>query len=213
MNLKCKKSLVFKISVFLLVIMSVLTLTIGKTFARYITEISKIITFSPQSRSVIYLNLVKAEEKKLIGLSDWQKGVNQMSSSFTFSNAYQQGNQVPQQDIVFRIRAYVADDTAAVQPDNLNQQTESAPIEILLSYGEYVYPSKTEVINEKTDFYKQNQCKGQFYCFYDSVQAQTSNELTFRLAGKKCSETTFTLTVYDTQISTEQIFICVEQIG
>lgn len=203
MNLKCKKNLVFKISALLAIIILSLSLTFGSTFARYMTEIARDVVFSPKTDAAIYLNSNKAPDRTLIAPEQWQMGVNQMSSTLTLSNAAPDSTEPAQQDIAFRIRVYLADDSS--------QEQITAP-EITLSVDGAVCPSKIQALNDKTDFYKQNQKKGKFYCFFDSVQADISSELEFVLLGKQNSQLTFTLIVYDTQISTEQIFVCVERI-
>ena len=198
-----QKNKVIKLSALLLSIVLTVVLTVGTAYGRYITEIARNIVFSSQSVQKIYLNSKEISNRTLIGPLEWQKGVNQMSSSLTFSNTAHDSEETPQQDVTFRIRAYVVADPT--------QQEENAP-EITLSQGNTTYPSKIQSISEKTVFYKNNQKNGNFYCFFDSVQAAASDELQFSLAGRQKSEIAFTLTVYNTEISEERIFVCIEQI-
>lgn len=198
-----QKNKVIKLSALLLAIVLTIVLAVGTTYGRYITEIARKVVFSSQSGQKVYLNSKEISNRTLVGSLEWQKGANQMSSSLTFSNTAPESEGALQQDVTFRIRAYVVADSS--------QQEENAP-EITLSQGNTTYPSKIQSVSEKTDFYKKNQKNGNFYCFFDSVQAEVTDELRFSLAGRQKSEIAFTLTVYDTEISEERIFVCIEQI-
>ena len=217
MSEKYKTSLVFKISVLVLSLMLIACLSVRITYSRYISQSNYEIGYLAQAKAPIYLDSNEASDKILFEPTQWQMGNGQLSGTFTLSNIAEDGAQPPDKDARFRIRAFVMEgaQTELNAEGEDKQETEILTPEItLLADNENVeHPSKAETIKENTDFYKKNQKNGQFYCFYESIDEQNeSDELEFLLQGGKSSSLTFKVTLYNAQISSSQIFICLERV-
>ncbi|MBQ1182841.1 MAG: hypothetical protein IIX60_00160, partial [Clostridia bacterium] len=85
--------------------------------------------------------------------------------------------------------------------------------EITLLTDQVTCFSKVETINQNTDFYNKNEQDGKFYSFFGSNEDKTaSNEYIFILRGNQHSKTTFTVTIFDTTIDTQQVFFCIKRL-
>ncbi len=205
MILKYRTSLVFKISVLLLVIALMLVLTFCVTYGRFLNQTKRDIDFSAKPLTPIYYGTSQITDETSFQLSDWTQATNLSSGSFTLSNMLNDG-EAPLEDVAFCVRIYVAEQDSEGYID-----INSA--DVTLSTDQKTCFSKVETINQSTDFYKKNQKDGKFYCFFDSNEDKTtSNESRFILKGNQKSELTFTVTIFNTEVSTEQIYICIKRL-
>lgn len=184
----------------------------GVTYARYLTQNDCAIPYSTKSATYMYANASIVDEKSLISISEWNSSLNETSAEITLSNFIGESAQLPKDDIVFCVRAYVTQQGLNIMDKATEEQTGALPMDITLSTGDTVYTSKSEKLSEKTDFYIKNQDKGKFFCFYTGEDGGKSEESTFCLSGNNQSEITFTVTVYNAPISAEHIRLCVDRL-
>ncbi len=205
MILKYRTGLVFKISVLLFVIALMSVLTFCVTYGRFLTQTNRDIGFSAKPLAPIYYETSQISDRTSFELSNWTQTTNLLSGNFTLSNTLNDG-EVPLEDAAFCVRIYVAEQDSGGYIDITSA-------DVTLSTDQKTCFSKVETINQNTDFYKENEKEGRFYCFYDSNEDKTtSNESMFILKGNQKSELTFTVSIFDTEVGTEQIYICIKRL-
>ena len=204
MILKYRTGLVFKIFVLLLVIVLMSVLTFCVTYGRFLTQTNRDISFSAKPLAPIYFGTSQILDETSFQLFNWIQTTNLLSGNFTLSNMLNDG-ETPLEDVAFCVRIYVAEQDSGGYIDITSA-------DVTLFTDQKTCFSKVETINQNTDFYKMNQKQGKFYCFYDSNEDKTtSNESSFILKGKQKSELTFTVSIFDTEVNTEQIYICIKR--
>lgn len=206
MILKYKDNLVFKISVLLLVIVLSLTLMFCVTYGRFFTQTNRDISFSAKPLTHIYFGASQVSDSTPFQISQWTQTANLLSGNFTLSNTINTGDELPLDDVSFCVRVYIAE-------QDFEGGISGTPAEITLLTDQVTCFSKVETINQNTDFYNKNEQDGKFYSFFGSNEDKTaSNEYIFILRGNQHSKTTFTVTIFDTTIDTQQVFFCIKRL-
>ena len=144
-------------------------------------------------------------DRALLEISGWEASLNQTKATFTLSN-FINVSEPREEDFVLNIKVFIPQENS----EQGNTQTDVLPTEVRLKANENEYVSKAEELNEKTVFYKNNNQKGQFFSFYNSLTNQ--EEATFCLQGASRSELTITITVYNLQVNSENIYLYIEQV-
>lgn len=202
---KYRASVVFKIFVLLLVIALVLFLTFCITYSRFLTQTNHDIGFSAKPLAPIYYETSQISDRTSFQISNWTQTTNLLSGNFTLSNTLNDG-ETSLNDVSFCVRVYVAE-------QDLEGDIDISSVDVTLSTDQKTCFSKVETINQNTDFYKENEKEGRFYRFYDSNEDKTtSNESCFILKGNQKSELTFTVTIFNTAVDTEQIYVCIKHL-
>lgn len=194
-----------KILFFLLAIVVITALTFNVTYARYLTQSDCAVEYLAKTSERIYINNSMVYDRALLEISGWEASLNQTKATFTLSN-FINVSEPREEDFVLNIKVFIPQENS----EQGNNQTDVLPTEVRLKANENEYVSKAEELNEKTVFYKNNNQKGQFFSFYNSLTNQ--EEATFCLQGASRSELTITITVYNLQVDAENIYLCIEQV-
>lgn len=210
MMVKKNKKFLLKTVSLLLTFFIVVSLVFTATYSRYLTESEHNIGFLAKKQPTILFNGAEINERTLVSIWDWPSGVNQINGKFNLSAA----NLSEGESIDFRIRAFIEKDGALPysQTDGmaLTQENE-LHTEVSLTLGNESFNSVVHSVDPETNFYIKNGFSGDVYRFYNNLQEDLhENEHVFQLKAGKSGELDFVLNVYDTEIITSKIYICIE---
>jgi hypothetical protein len=210
MMAKYSKSFVIKSLILLIILVIALSLSLGSTYSRYLTESNHDIGFKAEANPQILLNDTVAGERTLLSISSWDVGVSQINNDFTLKcNA-------KTQDVSFYLRVFVenkADDNQT-ETVEITEQVEVTPIEITLSFNDAIYNTTEREVNPNADFYIKNKKEGKLYSFYDNSDVSPKPiESVFTFPAGKETTLDFTLNVYNADINlSDNIYIFIERL-
>lgn len=213
---KNSKKIVFKTAILLLMLFTAVTFTFTATYSRYITESEHSIGFLAKKQPQILLDGVEVANRTLISVSNWAQGVEQINGKFTLNAK----NLSEDEKLNFYIRAFIVkeeetENTETVDDTELLETAEqqaAAPVtEITLVSQEKVYPSSCFEVNPEAEFNIKNNKQGEAYFFFDSVDAAPQpSEQIFTLTGESEQALDLEINVYNSEIKSENVYICIE---
>lgn len=213
MMAKFSKSFVIKTSILLITVLTVVSLLVGVTHGRYLTESNHDIGFKANLNSPILLGDTAISERTLIPLSNWDVGVEQINNHFTLKCSPEA------QDESFYIGVFVenkSDDsqTETVETVETVEQTEEQAIEITLNFDGNTYTTTAREVEKNADFYLKNEKNGKLYSFYDNADTSPEpieNVFIFPMGEETTLD--FTLNVYNADINlSDNIFIFIQRL-
>lgn len=210
MMAKLSKSFVIKASILLISVLTILSLLVGVTHSRYLTESNHDIGFKANLNPPILLGDTPIGERTLIPLSSWNIGVEQINNHFTLKCSPEA------KDESFCIGVFVENevDDSQAEPTETVELTEKSAIEITLGLDDNTYTSTEREVDKNADFYLKNQKEGKLYSFYDNADIlpdRSENVFVFRKGEESTLD--FTLNVYNANINlSDKIFIYIERL-
>lgn len=204
------KKIVFKSAVFVLTLFTALALTFTATYSRCITEIDHNIGFKAKQQVKISVNGDDKNDRTLISFwdwtdPDWTDGVPQKKGSFNLSLKEDYGVD----GVDFYIRTFIdksgtLNSGEGVQP--------SQPPEVSLTLGDNTYNSLMGEADSESYFNVNSETayEGYLYRFCDNLADSEPREHVFHLQPGESHELDFVLNVYNTEILSDKIYICIE---
>lgn len=204
------KKIVFKSAVFALTLFTALALTFTATYSRCITEIDHDIGFKAKQQVKISVNGDDKNDRTLISFwdwtdPDWTDDVPQKKGSFNLSLK----KDYSVESVDFYIRAFIdksgtLNSGEGVQP--------SQPPEVSLTLGDNTYNSLMGEADSESYFNANSETayEGYLYRFCDNLADSKPREHVFHLQPGESHELDFVLNVYNTEILSDKIYICIE---
>ncbi len=210
MMAKKNEKFLFKVVILLLTFFIAISLVFTATYSRYLTESEHNIGFLAKKQPQILFNGAEIDDRALISIWDWTQGENQINGKFNLSVA----NLPEGEGVDFYIRAFIKSSSA--EPTIQNEEVEltqevTQPTEVSLTLGNDTFNSAAHSIDDEADFHIKNGFSGDVYHFFANEQLDPhENEYVFHLEEGENAELDFVLNVYDSEIITNRIYICIE---
>ena len=204
------KKIVFKSAVFVLTLFTALALTFTATYSRCITESDHNIGFKAKQQVKISVNGDDKDDRSLVSFWEWTdlywtNGVPQKKGSFNLSLKEDYGVD----GVDFYIRTFIdksgtLNSGEGVQP--------SQPPEVSLTLGDNTYNSLMGEADSESYFNVNSETayEGYLYRFCDNLADSEPREHVFHLQPGESHELDFVLNVYNTEILSDKIYICIE---
>ena len=203
------KKIVFKSAVFVLTLFTALALTFTATYSRYITESDHDIGFRAKQQVKISVNGDDKDDRTLVSFwqwdnLDWTNGVPQ-NGSFNLSLKEEYGVD----GVDFYIRTFI-DKSGALNSGEGEQPSQ--PPEVSLTLGDDTYNSIMGEADSESYFNANSETayEGYLYRFCDNLADSEPREHVFHLQPGESHELDFVLNVYNTEILSDKIYICIE---
>lgn len=204
------KKIVFKSAVFVLTLFTALALTFTATYSRYITESDHDIGFRAKQQVKISVNGDDIDDRTLVSFwqwdnLDWTDGIPQKKGSFNLSLNKDYGVD----GVDFYIRTFI-DKSGALNSGEGEQPSQ--PPEVSLTLGDDTYNSIMGEADSESYFNANSETayEGYLYRFCDNLADSEPREHVFHLQPGESHELDFVLNVYNTEILSDKIYICIE---
>lgn len=204
------KKIVFKSAVFVLTLFTALALTFTATYSRCITESDHDIGFKAKQQVKISVNGDDKDDRTLVSFwqwdnLDWTDGIPQKKGSFNLSLKEEYGVD----GVDFYIRTFI-DKSGALNSGEGEQPSQ--PPEVSLTLGDNTYNSLMGEADSESYFNANSETayEGYLYRFCDNLADSEPREHVFHLQPGESHELDFVLNVYNTEILSDKIYICIE---
>lgn len=206
------KKIVFKSAVFALTLFTALALTFTATYSRCITEIDHDIGFKAKQQVKISFNGAVIDDRTLVSFwgwtdPDWIDGVPQ-NGSFNLSLKENYGVD----GVDFYIRTFIDKSGILNSDSESSEQQTMQPPEVSLTLGDNTYNSLMGEADSESYFNVNSETayEGYLYRFCDNLADSEPREHVFHLQPGESHELDFVLNVYNTEILSDKIYICIE---
>ncbi|MBO5221477.1 MAG: hypothetical protein J6C26_04105 [Clostridia bacterium] len=188
MNRKKKICLLSLCMIFLF--LTVVSVSVGDTFARYTTQFSGIVSYSAGSIPSFKVNdeSVVSSHSLKPDADAWTSLGGEKIYSFDVSATDSARN------TQLRVRVFVEEDESATMPT------------VALTMDDTRYTSQFDYLGQNTPFYLLHKTEGWYYCF-----TLENEEILCFLNGNESK--TLTVSVHNTEIDLSRIWICIDRVS